>query len=114
MSLLVLGALAIVCSALSLGAVIDALLVTRIVVQFVGQVGAVSLLRRRRPDLPRPYRMWLYPVPLGVALVGWLFVFATTEPPVLVFGLGVLAAGVAAFALWSWRARAWPFAARAT
>src|SRR6266536_530283 len=35
-SLVVLGAIAIACSALSLGAVIDALLVTRIVVQFVG------------------------------------------------------------------------------
>jgi APA family basic amino acid/polyamine antiporter len=110
-SLLVLGVLAIACSALSLGAVIDALLVTRILVQFIGQVGAITLLRRRRPDLPRPYRISLYPVPLGVALLGWLFVFATTEPSVLVFGLGVLAAGVAAFALWSWRARAWPFAA---
>ncbi|HKB53349.1 MAG TPA: APC family permease [Ramlibacter sp.] len=109
-SLLVLGLLAIVCSALSLGAVIDALLVTRIVVQFIGQVGAVALLRRRRPDLSRPYRIWLYPLPLGIALVGWVFVFATTEPPVLAFGLGVLAMGVAGFALWSWRGRTWPFA----
>jgi basic amino acid/polyamine antiporter, APA family len=109
-SLLVLGLLAILCSGLSLGAVIDALLVTRIVVQFIGQVGAVVLLRRRQPGLPRPYRIWLYPLPLGIALVGWVFVFATTEPPVLAFGLGVLAIGVAVFALWSWRARAWPFA----
>jgi amino acid transporter len=113
-SLVVLGLLAIVCSAFSLGAVIDALLVTRIVVQFIGQVAAVVLLRRHQPELPRPYRIWLYPLPLGIALVGWLFVFATTRPPVLAFGLGVLALGVAAFAAWSWRARAWPFAARAT
>jgi basic amino acid/polyamine antiporter, APA family len=108
-SLLVLGLLAIVCSAFSLGAVIDALLVTRIVVQFIGQVGAVALLRRRQPGLPRPYRVWLYPLPLGVALVGWMFVFATTELPVLLFGLGMLAAGVVGFALWSWRGGTWPF-----
>lgn len=110
-SLVVLGVIAIACSAFSLGAVIDALLVTRIVVQFVGQIGAVVLLRRRRPDLPRPYRIWLYPVPLAIALVGWVFVFATTQPPILLFGLGVLAVGVAGFAVWSWRGRTWPFAA---
>lgn len=110
-SLVVLGVIAIACSALSLGAVIDALLVTRIVVQFVGQIGAVVLLRRRRPDLPRPYRVWLYPLPLAIALVGWVFVFATTQPPILLFGLGVLAVGVAGFAVWSWRGRTWPFAA---
>jgi APA family basic amino acid/polyamine antiporter len=109
-SLVVLGAIAIACSALSLGAVIDALLVTRIVVQFVGQIGAVVLLRRRRPDLPRPYRIWLYPLPLAIALVGWVFVLATTQPPILLFGLGVLAVGLAGFALWSWRAGTWPFA----
>ncbi len=109
-SLVVLGAIAIACSFLSLGAVIDALLVTRILVQFIGQIGAVVLLRRRRPDLPRPYRIWLYPLPLFIALVGWVFVFATTSPPILLFGLGGLALGVAGFALWSRRAGTWPFA----
>ncbi len=108
-SLVVLGVIAILCSALSLGAVIDALLVTRIVVQFVGQIGAVILLRRRRPDLPRPYRVWLYPVPLAVALAGWVFVFATTQPPILLFGLAMLAVGGAGFAVWSWRGKTWPF-----
>jgi amino acid transporter len=109
-SLLVLGIIAIACSALSLGDVIGALLVTRILVQFIGQIGAVVLLRRNRPDLPRPYRIWLYPLPLGIALAGWLFVFATTQPPILLFGLGMLVLGVAGFALWSWRSRTWPFA----
>ena len=104
-SLLVLGVIAIACSALSLGAVIDALLVTRIVVQFIGQIGAVVLLRRHRPDLPRPYRIWLYPLPLAIALVGWVFLFATTQPPILLLGFVALAGGVAGFALWSWRGR---------
>lgn len=109
-SLLVLGLIAIGCSFLSLGAVIDALLVTRIVIQFIGQIGAVVLLRRHRPDLERPYRIWLYPVPLGVALVGWLFVFATTQPPIILFGLGAMALGVVGFGVWSWRGKTWPFA----
>ena len=67
-SLLVIGAISIVCSTFSLGTVIDALLTTRILVQFIGQVVAVMLLRRVQPDMPRPFRMWLYPLPALVAL----------------------------------------------
>ena len=108
-SLLVLGVLSIVAGFFSLGTVIDALIVTRILVQFMGQVVGLMLLRRRQPDMPRPYRMWLYPVPALVALLGWIFVFATTQLEVILFGLGVLAAGCAAFLVWSWRTQRWPF-----
>ncbi|HEY7235166.1 MAG TPA: APC family permease, partial [Gemmatimonadaceae bacterium] len=58
-SLLVLGGLSILAGFFSLGTVIDALIVTRILVQFIGQVFGLMLLRRRAPELPRPYRMWL-------------------------------------------------------
>src|SRR3954470_15347544 len=109
-SLLVLGAISIVAGLFSLGTVIDALIVTRILVQFMGQVVGVMLLRRRAPDMPRPYRMWLYPVPAVVALLGWIFVFATTEPRVILFGVGVLALGGVAFLIWSRNTRRWPFA----
>ncbi|AHG93554.1 amino acid permease-associated region (plasmid) [Gemmatirosa kalamazoonensis] len=109
-SLLVLGAISIVAGLFSLGTVIDALIVTRILVQFMGQVFGVMLLRKRAPEMPRPYRMWLYPVPALVALVGWIFVFATTAPRVIMFGLGVLALGGLAFLVWSWRTTRWPFA----
>jgi amino acid transporter len=105
-SLLVLGAIAIVASLFPLGTVIDALIVTRIVVQFVGQIVALVLLRRHAPGMARPYRMWLYPLPALVALLGWVFVFATTPPRVLLFGGGVLALGCVAFLLWSRRAPA--------
>src|SRR5260221_1907895 len=82
--------------------VIDALITTRILVQFIGQIGAVTLLRRRAPHMPRPYRMWLYPMPSLVALVGWIFVFATTPPTVVAFGLGALLLGLVCFGAWSW------------
>ena len=110
-SLVVLGVLSIVAGFVSLGMVIDALITTRILVQFIGQIGAVTLLRRRAPHMPRPYRMWLYPVPSLVALVGWIFVFATTPPTVVAFGLGALLLGLVCFGAWSWRGRTWPFAA---
>src|SRR2546423_9687912 len=108
-SLLVLGVLSILAGFFSLGTVIDALIVTRILVQFMGQVFGLMLLRKNAPDMPRPYRMWLYPVPALVALLGWIFVFATTQLQVILFGVGVLALGCVAFLLWSWSSKSWPF-----
>ncbi|MCY7380753.1 MAG: APC family permease [Gemmatimonadaceae bacterium] len=107
-SLLVLGAISIVAGFFSLGTVIDALIVTRILVQFMGQIFALMLLRREAPHMPRPYRMWLYPLPALVALLGWIFVFATTQLRVILFGVGVLALGCVAFLLWSRRGNRWP------
>ena len=108
-SLVVLGVLSILAGFLSLGLVIDALITTRILVQFMGQIGAVTMLRRQAPDMPRPYRMWLYPLPSLVALLGWIFIFATTPPRVIAFGLGALVLGAVSFAVWSWRGQTWPF-----
>ncbi|MBI3874601.1 MAG: amino acid permease, partial [Verrucomicrobia bacterium] len=93
-SLLVVGVLSIAASFFPLDAVIDALLATRLLIQFVGQVCGVMLLRRRAPKLERPYRIWLYPLPCLVALAGWLFLFATSGGKVIAFGLATLAVGV--------------------
>jgi amino acid transporter len=109
-SLIVLGVFSILAGFFSLGIVIDALITTRILVQFIGQIGALTLLRRRAPEMPRPYRMWLYPIPSLIALLGWIFIFATTPLTVIAFGLGALALGLACFALWSWKQKTWPFA----
>ena len=110
-SLLLIGVIAILASTLSLGMVIDALITTRILVQFIGQIVALTLLRRHSPDMPRPFRVWLYPLPNLVALVGWIFLFATSGWEVISFGLGTLLLGVAAFFAWSRWTHRWPFAA---
>lgn len=99
-ALIALGLLAILASFLTLGVVIDALITMRILVQFAGQVAALVTLRRTRPDLPRPYRMWLYPLPALTALAGWLFLFATSGRVVLVAAIAWLAAGVACYEVW--------------
>jgi len=90
--------------------VIDALITTRILIQFIGQILAVSLLRRNQPELNRPYRIWLYPIPNLLALFGWMFVFATTNWLIIAFGLGTLMLGVICFFLWSRHTKQWPFA----
>jgi amino acid transporter len=108
-SLLVLGVISILAGFFSLGTVIDALIVTRILVQFMGQAVGLMVLRKRAPDMTRPYRMWLYPLPAIIAVLGWIFVFATTQLMVIVFGVGVLLLGCLAFVLWSWNTKRWPF-----
>ncbi|MGB9180259.1 MAG: APC family permease [Pyrinomonadaceae bacterium] len=109
-SLIVLGLISIACSFFSLGMVIDALVSTRILIQFIGQIFAVMLLRKRAPQMKRPYHIWLYPIPTIVALIGWVFIFATTDLIVILVGLGTLALGAIFFLIWSWHTERWPFA----
>jgi len=109
LSLLLIGGVAIGCSFLPLLTVIDALLVTRVLVQFIGQVFAVMLLRKRSPNLERPYRIWLYPLPPLLALAGWLFIFSTYDVRLKNYGVTTLVLGLAAFLLWARAARLWPF-----
>src|ERR1051325_10715721 len=70
-SLLVMAGIATVFCFFRLADVIAALVVNRILVQFLAQIAGVIVLRVRRPDLPRPFRMWLYPLPALVALGGF-------------------------------------------
>jgi amino acid transporter len=108
-SLLVVGGLMLFWTFFDLQTVIDALIATRILAQFVAQVIGVMILRRARPDLPRPFRIWLYPLPCLLALAGWLFVYGTIRPLLFLFSLGTLAAGVVLFLVWAWERREWPF-----
>jgi len=48
--------------------------VLRIVLQFSLQHIGVMVLRVRRPELPRPFRLWLYPVPPLLALLGFGYI----------------------------------------
>lgn len=100
-SLLALGSLTAVFCFLPLQLVIDAAVTVRILVQFVAQIFALHWLRRNRPEVSMPFRMWLYPIPSMIAFVGWIFLWSTSGTVVLVSGLGVLLSGVIAFAIWN-------------
>src|SRR6266571_2687848 len=58
----------------SLADVISALVVIRILLQFLLQAVGVIVLRIRRPEMPRPFRMWLYPVPAILAMIGFSYI----------------------------------------
>ncbi|HEX2091541.1 MAG TPA: amino acid permease [Longimicrobiaceae bacterium] len=69
-------------------------------------VGAVFLLRRRRPDLHRPYRTVGYPlVPLVflLASVAMLLNAVFEEPGQTLFGFGVILVGIPVYWLWKGR-----------
>jgi amino acid transporter len=105
-SLVAVGAITLVWTFFDLEAVIAALLTLRILVQFVGQAIGVMLLRKARPDRPRPYRIWLYPLPCLLALVGWLYLYVSAGWLFIGIGAATLTAGVALFvlrALFSWQ-----------
>jgi APA family basic amino acid/polyamine antiporter len=70
-------------------------------------VTGVIILRRRRPDLPRPYKMWGYPAtPLIFVGVAIWFVGNTlvSKPVTSLIGLGMIASGIPAYYFWRRRA----------
>ncbi len=73
-SLLTLGAAAIAFCFFSLADVIAALVVLRILVQFLLQHIGVLYLRRTRPEMPRPFRLWLYPLPPLAAIAAFTYI----------------------------------------
>jgi APA family basic amino acid/polyamine antiporter len=64
---------------------------------------AVFVLRRTRPDMPRPYRAWGHPWVTALfvaACVGLVVVTLTQSPRESLVGLGLVATGVPAYAWW--------------
>ncbi|MFJ3902965.1 APC family permease [Streptomyces sp. NPDC090025] len=96
---------------------IQLLTTVMILVQAFSQIAAVTVLRKRQPTLPRPYKMWLYPLPSVVALVGWLVIYGYADKNSpgrhpIEWSLGWLALGCVAFFLWSRFEKVWPFGPR--
>lgn len=113
-SLLALTGVAAVFCFLRLADLIASLIVIRIVLQFLVQSIGVIVLRIRRPDMPRPFRMWLYPVPALVASASFLFILFSRKDflrEVRYAGV-ILVVGVVIYGVRSWRRREWPFGER--
>ena len=111
-SLLVLGGVALLACFLELRDIIAALVVIRIVVQFLLQTVGLLVLRARRTEMPRPFRMWLYPVPALISAAGFLFVLFGRKnfTKELRYAAVIVVAGLAIYLLRSWRRSEWPFA----
>jgi amino acid transporter len=114
-SLLALAGVAVFFCFFSLADVIAALVVIRITLQFLVQAIGVIVLRIRRPDLPRPFRMWLYPLPALLASIGFIFVLVsrTNSLKQVRYALVILITGIVIYLVRAWRNQEWPFGSSA-
>jgi len=111
-ALLAMAAVTAIGSFFPLTDVINVLTAVFVLVQSLAQVAALTILRRRQPTLPRPYRMALYPLPSIVAGAGWIYVYSSSGFAPIVLSLAWIALGAAAFAVWARVERTWPFGPR--
>lgn len=109
-ALLTMGVITAVGTFFDLAEVINMLLAATIIVQFIAQIAALVVLRKRQPELRRPYRQWLYPVPCAIALVGWIYVYLSASTLSLILSGIWIVAGLVVFAIWARVNRSWPFA----
>ena len=111
-SLVALGVVGAFFCFFSLTQVITLLVITRILLQFFLQQIGVILLRVRKPDLPRPFRMPLYPLPplFAMAGFGFLLVYRVHAVKELAVAAGIAASGTLLYLLRAHRLRQWPFA----
>ncbi|HEY3927847.1 MAG TPA: APC family permease [Candidatus Koribacter sp.] len=109
-SLLMLGGVAMVACFLRLADVIAALVVIRILLQFLVQIVGLLIWRSRQPEAPRPFRMWLYPIPAVLALIGFTYVLfvRTNSWQQVRYALVILVLGLAIYFVRAWRNHEWP------
>lgn len=112
-SLLVLAGFAFVFSLLfKMKHIIDGILAMRIMVQFIGQAVGVTLLRKRNGITKLPYKMPLYPLPVIMAILMWLFVFYATGLANIISFLIVFGSGLLVYLISSGINNNWPFNSR--
>ncbi len=109
-SLVALAVAALIfCLALRLAQTIRAILAMRCIIQFIGQGVGLVLLRRRKGSEQVPFRMWLYPLPVVIAIAGWAGIFLATGPkPMLASLLAVTAGTLVYLGRARWLGQ-WPF-----
>jgi APA family basic amino acid/polyamine antiporter len=87
--------------------------VIRILLQFLLQAVGVIVLRIRRPEMPRPFRMWLYPIPALLAILGFTYIVVKRQDSLkeIRYAAIILIIGLIIYMLRAWRNRDWPFKA---
>ena len=114
-SLVALGIVGVVFCFITLTQVITMLVITRILLQFFLQQAGVILLRIRQPNLPRPFRMPLYPLPPLAAMAGFAFILVNRAHAIgeLAVAAAIAVSGTLLYLLRARRLRQWPFVAAA-
>jgi len=110
-ALLTLGGIAALFCFLRLADVIAALVVIRIIIQFLAQIIGLLILRKRRPDMPRPFKMWLYPIPALIAVTGFLYVLFMRPnfQKEVKYAAVLIVVGLAVYLVRSYKRKEFPF-----
>jgi amino acid transporter len=106
---LTMGVITIIGSLFTLTTIINAAVATLVIIQSLAQVAAIVVLRRRQPNLVRPYRQWLYPLPTIIAGVGWVYIYYSATWLSIGLSLGWIAIGCIAFLVYAKAEQTWPF-----
>jgi len=115
-SLLALGVLSIAFCFLSLADVIAALAVIRIMLQFLLQSVGVVVLRIQQPEMPRPFRMWLYPLPALIATSGFVYILFSRPDfsKEIRYAVVLMISGLLLYGIRALVRKEWPFGSEAT
>jgi len=110
-SLVALGLVAACFCFFTLDQVITMLVITRILLQFFLQHVGVILLRIQRPELNRPFRIPLYPLPPLAAMAGFTFILVNRTHALggLAVAAGIALAGTIIYGVRARRLHQWPF-----
>ena len=109
-SLLALGAVAIIFSfSLTLRDAIRSILAMRCIIQFVAQAAGLILLRRKWGAGRLPFRMWFYPVPVAIAIIGWIAIFVSTGLRPMIAAGAAASVGILVYLVRANWLREWPF-----
>jgi amino acid transporter len=110
-SLVALGIVGALFCFFTLAQVITMLVITRILLQFFLQQFGVMYLRVRQPDLPRPFRMPLYPLPPLVAMAGFGFLLVYRAHAFMELGVAaaIAVSGTLIYLIRAAQLREWPF-----
>ena len=69
------------------------------------------ILRRRWPPERLPFKMWLYPLPAVLSILGWTALFYYTGWKFALGGIVVILLGIATYMLQAYYRELWPFGA---
>jgi len=86
--------------------------VIRILLQYLVQAVGVIVLRIRRPEMKRPFRMWLYPLPALIAAGSFIFILVSRRGFLreIRYAAIILVVGIAVYCCAPGEKREWPFA----
>jgi len=109
-SLLFMGLTSAIACFLDLESLVKSLIVIQIMIQSLAQVVAVTLIRKYRKDIARPFSMWAYPLSSIVAFAGWFYILLASGWQYILAGTALTLAGIGTYLWRSKLRREWPYA----